>query len=244
MALVVWYATTFGWTEIVFDSLLEKIFKDLDINAQFIRKCRYYNKGSKPTINPRNNGLTGVKFIDEVIATIENEIQYKNVFPDIFIVSDDVDCRLEFNSSEYKYNCLSLRTKIDELVNKISTYSNNTKVIFMFAAPEIESWFLADYKNTFLKEFKAFNINGLHAINRNILPLNELERSGKSYASNSCSIKLSDDCIGEYNTTSLYSKRIHGQKFLQQLNPNAVYCLSYFFRPAYDAIKHNRNFIP
>jgi hypothetical protein len=248
LALVVWYATSFGWTEIVFDKFLEKIFSNFSWDVSLVRKCRYYNKGAKPTVDRSKSGLTGTQFIRELICTIGQEIKYNNNFPDMLIVSDDADCRLQYDShsKRYIYDCNAFQQEVQKLTNLIHNHHQATKIVFMFASPEIESWFLVDCNNTFCKAFQSFTLQGLaNSSNcQNFFPLSDLENYGGSYINNSCQDKLSDVCIKAYPPASRYSKREHGQQFLIDLDPQNLSNLQNFFMPAYNAIANKRDFIP
>ncbi len=243
--MVVWFATSFGWTEIVFDAFLEKIFAECDMDAKLIRKCRYYVKGPKPTITAKNNGVTGEVLLAEVHDVILDELKHGNELPDLLIISDDADCRVvrEANGA-YLFNSLGYERKVRQLTALIKKHRSGTRIVYMLAAPEIESWFPADCEITFCREFKGFSLQTLHQQCKGILPLANLERFSMNFRCNACDVKLSEDCIQEHPGAERYSKRFQGQDFLQQIRPSKVRSLKHFFAPAYDAVRNGVDFIP
>lgn len=253
MAMVVWFATSFGWTEIVFDVFLRKIFNECEIDAELVRKCRYYAKGPKPTRNPgaarintAKSGYTGVRLLREISETMKMEIDNGNELPEMLIISDDTDCRVVYDGScrNYVYNSKVYRKEVVTLEHVVHDACPETKIVFMLAAPEVEAWFLADCRHSFCNEFSGFTLQKLNMKCGGILPVAEMENFSMSYSGDSCEEKMSEDCIMQFPGVERYSKRIQGQKFLQQIEPGAVCSLQYFFRPAYDAVRSGTDFIP
>ena len=253
MAMVVWFATSFGWTEIVFDVFLQKIFNECEIDAKLVRKCRYYAKGPKPTRNPdaarintAKSGYTGVRLLREIYDTMKMEIDNGNELPDMLIISDDTDCRVVYDGScrRYIYNSHIYREEVVKIEHLVHDANQETKIIFMLAAPEVEAWFLADCRHSFCNEFSGFTLQKLNMQCGGIFPIAELENFSTLYMGDSCEMKLSEDCITQFQGVERYSKRIQGQEFLQKIEPSAVCSLRYFFRPAYDAVKNGTDFIP
>ncbi len=243
--MVVWFTTSFGWTEIVFAVFLEKILAECGIDTRPVRKCRHYIKGPKPTISAVNNGITGEELLQEIHDVILVELKHGNELPDLLIISDDTDCRVVRQAKgAYFFNSSGYERKVRQLTELVKNHSPGTRIVFMLAAPEIESWFLADCNMTFCREFKGFTLQSLHQQCKGVLPLANLERFSVNYRSNSCDAKLSEDCIQNYPGAERYSKREQGQIFLKLIRPSKVRSLKHFFVPAYDAIRNGVDFIP
>jgi hypothetical protein len=248
LALVVWFYTSFGYTEVKFDSFLKKILPDGDIQ----RRGGFHNKGKKPTIDPKKSGISGIALLRHAITDVKKAIEEKNlVKPNMFVFSDDTDCKISREKGVYIYYDQEYKKKLEELVETYKKFSPKTKIVFLFASSEIETWFLADSANTFEKAYP--NINPfMHSLNtycnNSIFPVSQLEKfSHYNAESSSCKVKISEHCIQTFIKKfpeSNYSKRIQGQDFITLLNPKSLLNLTDFFKPAYDAIIANRDFIP
>ncbi len=243
-----WFYTSFGWTEIKFDTFLQKILP----NSTIIRRGRYYNKGAKPTIQAGQDGVSGIALLKHAITDVKKAIEDKNlVEPDMFIFSDDTDCKISLENGVYIYHDQEYKKKLEELVKEYNKNLPETKMVFLFASSEIETWFLADSNNTFEKAYPQIS-PFTHKLNvfcsNKIFPINKLESfSLYDEKNSSCRIKISEHCIQKFVKSfpdSNYSKRIQGQDFITLLDPQSLLNLTDFFNPAYDAIIHNRDFIP
>jgi hypothetical protein len=250
LALVVWFYTSFGYTEIKFGSFLKKILPTSDIQ----RRGGFYSKGAKPTIDPKKSGISGIKLIEHAISDIQVTIRdTKLVKPDIFIFSDDTDCKISLENGVYIYHDQEYKKKLEELVETYKKFLPYTKIVFLFASSEIETWFLADSSNTFEKSYPHIN-PFIHQLNtycdNKVFPINQLEHfSHYDEENSSCSVKISEHCVQNFikdssNNDYRYSKRIQGQEFMTLLDPKNLLNLTDFFKPAYDAIINNRDFIP
>jgi len=244
----VWFYTSFGYTEVKFGSFLKKILPYSDIR----RRGGFYSKGPKPTIDPKKSGISGIKLIEHAITDVKKAIEDKNlVKPDMFIFSDDTDCKITREQGEYIYHDHDYKKKLEELVDTYKKFLPDTKIVFLFASSEIETWFLADSANTFERSYPQIN-PFMHQLDdycdHKIFPLSQLEKfSDYKTESSSCAVKISEHCLQPFIKTfpdTNYSKRIQGQDFITLLNPQSLLNLTDFFKPAYDAIISNRDFIP
>ena len=243
-----WFYTSFGYTEIKFGSFLKKILPDSDIQ----RRGGFHSKGSKPTIDPKKSGISGIKLIEHAIGDIQVASRdTKRVKPDMFIFSDDTDCKISRENGVYIYHDEDYKKKLEALVDTYKKFLPDTKIVFLFASSEIETWFLADSSNTFEKDYpniKSF-LHQLHThCDAKIFPVPQLEKFSHYSAKNSsCEVKISEHCLQPFIKTfpdTNYSKRIQGQDFITRLDPQSLLNLTDFFKPAYDAIMSNRDFIP
>lgn len=149
----------------------------------------------------------------------------------------------------------------NEVVERIREKRSNIPIIFFYAAPEVEAWFLADwengfgsvYKNTFTAQQNAyFNVKFRKYVNDYILTgryKNGIERYGYFEGKYR---KLSEeiqnaleriDFLEEYmpemeHPLIAYSKRIQGEDMLERIEPKAVlHNCTFFFREGYFALK-------
>lgn len=191
-----WFYTSFGWTEIKFDTFLQKILP----NSTIIRRGRYYNKGAKPIIQAGQDGVSGIALLKHAITDVKKAIEGKNlVKPDMFIFSDDTDCKISLENGVYIYHDQEYKKKLEELRDVHKKNLPETKLIFLFASSEIETWFLADSNNTFEKAYPQIS-PFIHQLNtycdNTLFPINQLEKFSHYSAKNfSCEVKISEHCI-------------------------------------------------
>lgn len=101
-------------------------------------------KGSPKIINQSINGLTGAKLLDKVYDILEKKREDYSSFDGI-LIEDDLDDRFygfsDKQISDYRCNIVD---KIRLAVGVV-----DIPVYILFAAPELESWFIADWNNGF-----------------------------------------------------------------------------------------------
>jgi len=151
MALVisVGYFCTGGYTEIgSIQSFLEKI----NSNINFVRcfpiankTCLKRGRLSSTPIRSQN-GVTGEDLVKEMKKKLmRSDMRRFN----LILLIDDLDCRFKRNGSP------SFEEWVNDQKQQISEISG-TQIGFeaLFASPEIEAWFLADWENTFAFEYR------------------------------------------------------------------------------------------
>lgn len=135
---------TGAWTEAGAMSIfLQKINKDFEYIQCFPNKPKY-----KRGLDGRFNGLTGDALIREVYRRVE---LYKNDYLNYnaFIIEDDLDCRFHRKSPE---DIVAYKTEIHQTI--CEKLGKEIPVIFLFASPEIETWFICDWDNAFVHVYK------------------------------------------------------------------------------------------
>lgn len=139
---------TCGYTELgAMQDFLWRINSKCEFDRRLPTKEKY-KKGAEPKPSSKENGLTGESLIKEILTrmrkTPERYLDY-----DVIIIEDDVDCRF-FGKSTQEVNDDLQRIRLE--VHK--ALGKEIPVIFLFASPEVEAWFLADWNNTFAEIYR------------------------------------------------------------------------------------------
>lgn len=233
--------------------------------------------------NLKNNGLTGQALIDYVVKFIqEPKYHFSEERYDAIIIEDDKDDRfiklnpqgifeIDFDGKQDENGngqdgWLETSKKYTQQIrNAIKSIDENypeIPIIYLLAAPEVESWFLADWDNSFGSVYKFQNMGGLSAQQNMTFSIrfkqyifdsiltsqykDNIEAYGwftDGYKKLSSEIQDSlteNDFLKDLQPHNplYYSKQLHGQKMLQQIHPETVLqrC-SKLFRSAYWEIK-------
>ena len=126
-------------------SFLTKINPDLEFK-QFLPNKTRKRKGTPKTINKEISGLTGNSLVNkvcEIISKHNSEIQNCRAI----LIEDDLDGRFY---GMHPNDVNAYNTKIAEKVRE-ALKRPDFPVILLYASPEIESWFIADWENGFKK---------------------------------------------------------------------------------------------
>lgn len=238
-------------------AFLQKINRNFEYVQCFPTK-RKYKKGIE--LDRKFNGLTGKALIEEVYRRVES---HKNEYRDFsaIIIEDDLDCRFRGKSpTEIDDDKMKIRQTIWEKLGR------EIPVIFLFASPEIETWFICDWDNSFVYVYKdqffchhlqKYLVNGV---------LKEYWQTGienfgmidGKYTKLSDSLQLAIACGVKDELRELYSnkpippsvmriiddrsfyysKKIHGDSMLRNIKPeNFVEQCNVFFKPAFIELK-------
>lgn len=142
---------TGGWTECGYMThFLEKINSSYDYRQRFPQK----NKGKKGRKLFKVNGETGSELMSYVYEDVRKYKEELNQYVAI-LIEDDMDDRFFLDSKTGRdYELIEKRKseiqdKIQDIIQK-----PDIKVFFLYALPEIEGWFIADWENTFGMEYK------------------------------------------------------------------------------------------
>lgn len=209
------------------------------------------------------SGYTGERLFDAMIEKLEqfrdNGYWDEEQF-DYLLLIDDADCR--FNGVE------DLKQAIDQQlqawqagVDEVFQGSRTVPLIVLFASPEAEAWFVADWQNSFRFDYHSAVASQLHHyIHQNILRGSSVEMFGGApdFASGqaACRIKLSEEMVAAFHRipqfgtpifqdifhnhpqNRTYSKRVQGPSMLKRIEPEVVAasCTS-FFAPVYRQLK-------
>ena len=182
--MVVWVFAGGGETEVAgLIKFLQKLFPQ---NFVFERKTPFDStkKGAKPN-RKSTFGISNTSLIEAIQKYLPLAFLNEKHKPDLILVMDDLDCG---NLDHQRQQFLDCITNIDKTKN-IDRY-------IAFAAPEIESWIIADWDHTLAKaeKFKARHQRMRHWLStQKKVPFDQPESFGE-YDPNkkSCKEKLSN----------------------------------------------------
>ena len=122
------------------DGFLTKHFP----NYSFERKTPVRQKRLPPNVIKHNSmnalGKTSNSLAEQIKIKLNDAIKYNNPLCDAILILDDLDC-----------SCANKRSELfTATINSIEPF-NTIKTIIAFAAPELESWIIADWHNTIAK---------------------------------------------------------------------------------------------
>lgn len=258
---------TGGYTEV---NAMKIFLRKVNCNLDFIQLCPVGIRKSIASvknraiteINTNQNGLTGSALISYIIHHIQDEkYHFAEEGFDAILIEDDKDNRFltqtddgfsEINYSEWE-------THKQEVINSIHAIYPDIPVIFLYAAPEVETWFLADWENSFGKVYKldktlAAEINGVFSVrfHRHIREkvltskyCDSLESYGyfegmyRKLSEEMQRVLEINDFIEEYPTHAplRYSKKVQGEMMLEEIDPDTVMrSCNVFFRSGYYAL--------
>lgn len=224
------YFCTGGYTEIgAIKSFLEKINPNVDWIRCFPtadKPCLVRGRMNSTPI-ASHNGITGPALIDMMYDRLSK--YYKKSDFDGFLLIDDLDCRFYSNFTEG----ISLfeETHSDK-VKKI--LERQVAFYALFASPEVEAWFLADWRNSFAKQYPIYVAYKIREkLKRDVLKDywdEKLELYGGKFVNGGCKSKISSEIqdafslvgIDEQERVYSYSKRNEGVDMLRRIEPEQV----------------------
>jgi len=225
--MVVWVFAGGGEAEVSgLVQFLRKNFTQYDFEI----KTPIRNKpGHKPDQAFKAYGKTGKSLAAQIKEVLGISLQYHRC--DMIVVIDDLDCKDDKQQYHFFLNTLD----IDD--------TKNIAKIIGFAAPELESWIIADWKNTFAKYtgFRGFHQKMQYWLSTDGKVSFETPESFSEYdpLKGVCKEKLSDMIIKAAWETGQkrFSKAIHTPDLLQMVNPENVALKCPLFRDLYNNLK-------
>ena len=223
---------TGGYTEMGgMPPFLEKINPHVRWQRCFPTKMKPKGKFSRNESAPRveQRGITGKSLVENMLSRLQK--YYRSHDYDYFLLIDDLDCRFNGDGDQYE----SWKLELSDQVNKALERETNTEVLF--ASPEIEAWFVADWENSFGKEYRTLShpLKSKLKIEQGKNFWNSPESYGGALVNGSCEFKLSETiqrALSETpnNQTCRYSKRTNGAAMLGRIEPGHVahVCRLYF----------------
>ena len=231
-----------------------KLFlRKINDNVEYIQLCPNGSRRSKDAIRNRHiedikschSGLTGDSLIEFVLEFIE-KTRFREEEYDAILIEDDKDnrfLRLEADGSSEIDNegWATFRSKTTEAIH--AKYQG-IPVLFLYAAPEVETWFLADWENSFGTVFrniltseqnKLFSVRFHRHVNSEILTRkyeDSLEQYGyfegvyrklsEEIQQALLRIDFLDDGKPDEHQLPRYSKRVQGETMLEEIDPDVV----------------------
>jgi hypothetical protein len=134
---------TCGYTEAgAMQAFLRKINANFEYK-QYLPNKTIKKKGMPKSISPEVNGLTGESLLNKVYEIMKKHTDEISQCSAI-VIEDDLDGRFEGWNDEkikkyYEDVCRNVRDILGDEV----------KVFIVYASPEVEGWFLADWENSF-----------------------------------------------------------------------------------------------
>jgi hypothetical protein len=181
--VVVWVFAGGGETEV---AGLIKFLQRLFPNYLFTRYTPFDStkKGAKP--NKKSTlGASNISLIQAIQKYLPLAFLNEKRKPNLILVIDDLDCG---NLNHQRQQFLDCITNFDK--------TENIERYIAFAAPEIESWIIADWDHTLAKaeKFKAKHQRMRHWLStQKKVPFDQPERFGQyDHNKNSCKEKLSN----------------------------------------------------
>lgn len=241
-----------GWTEVgngAMERFLEKINADYKYVKCFPKTIKARN--GDIVLNPSSNGITGDALVTKIKDyLIKNKELFKNY--KAILIEDDLDGRFD------KVSLSQAQTDMQTLKNDLRACVGlpDIPIIILYASPEIESWFIADWNNGFeffVKNSRKFqdidnSIRGKYnhdfrkSVNKDILNNNKIDVEDYAFASGAYK-KLSSEIQNLVNDLSIqftlvykeciaisYSKKEDGKEMLRNIIPSEVSkkCTKYF----------------
>lgn len=239
MAVVIWVFSGGGEAEV---GIRNKDKKDEGGIIKFLQKnfptCTFVRKTPariKPGPKPGKIGYgrTGNSLIDQISKELPIALKNEPNKCDLILVFDDLDCR----------NPILQREKFLASISKIPE-TNEIEKFVGFAAPELESWIIADWDNTIAKhpDFRSRHerMRWWLSTQRNIPFDNPESFSEYDPTRDCCQEKLSEALIEssilkEFDSSySRFSKGLHTPLLLLKIRPDEVQRKCALFREMYN----------
>lgn len=188
------------------------------------------------TALPENppTGTTGEDLLSEIRKFLSYGFDY-----DYLLIVDDEDCRFHGKSME---EVLQWQERLKNDLRRIM--QDDTKPVYiLFASPEIESWFVADWENGLGGQYPKIQ----HPLNRRVKEIlgdfyQNPEGFGEGFTGKSCLVKLSEQLVEAVRICG-----VHGEEMkkgddtilmLRRIDPAklAARCTR-FFAPVYQELR-------
>lgn len=252
---------TGGWTE---SGAMSEFLKKINHKFHYQQRCPNKPK-YKRGLACHLCGLTGQSLIDYILNDIRNHLDEIRTSTAI-IIEDDLDGRFENRLESFvEYR--------DSVISRIHVELDmDIPILFFAASPEIESWLISDWDNSFGCTYSRaqggplahpqnnyFNVSFKKYIYGNVLL--DYKDNIEDYGFFEYGYrKLSDEIIQAlsigyrevlalegpatyheaivYNKSLYYSKRLHGDRMLRNISPEAVAakCTKYFRKAFHELV--------
>lgn len=153
---------TGGYTEL---NAMRGFLRKINPQADYIQLCPTGKRRSKKDImgrhidvmDPEQNGLTGKALLDHMLSFLDSN-RFREEGYDAILIEDDRDDRfLSLRSDGSSRIDRAAWEKFQQDVrSQVERYAPGIPVLFILAAPEVESWFIADWEHGFGQVFRSF----------------------------------------------------------------------------------------
>lgn len=224
MVKTIGFAHTAGYTESgSMLAFLNKINPSVKWERLFPAYCKmkivHGPKGSTPIRHRQNqSGITGTALIHELLNVLK---KYKSDYQrlDAIVVTDDLDCGSPGDS-------VALAHQVRQVLGK------DIPCIYLYASPEVEAWFIADWKNSFEKSYPSSVANRLFhtlatwnpAVIRQTIEMFGTPAQTTGGCTNKLSTVIQQAMTRGFNGQRVYeySKRYDGHQMLENIDPSVV----------------------
>lgn len=198
-------------------------------------------KLGRPAPRKDHEGLSGTGLVGAMLARLKMRRALAAPGPldlDLVIFIDDADCRFEGQSA-------ALEAWIADRTADVRAASDRPDIPFvaLFASPEIEAWFIADWEQGFGREHArlATTDKPLRAQVEALLggPLSSVEAYGGGFVNGGCASKLSEKMRSLLvRLGSEYVKSTDGTAMLRRVRAEKIaeVCVD-FFRPEWQKLR-------
>jgi hypothetical protein len=236
MAMVIWVFAGGGEAEVM--GLIPFLQKHFPSNI-FIRKTPIKRKpGSKPNKPIRVYGKTGHSLREEIKKELPIALENESKKCDLILVFDDLDCR---NYEQQKQEFLDSIQQIDN--------TDNIPVLIAFAAPELESWIIADWDNSIAKHSDFRNRHGKmrYWLSKECkIPFDNPESFSEYDQSRDCCQEKLSELLIESTTRedesnfkqTPFSKKIHTPILITSIIPDVVKSKCPLFKQFYNDLRN------
>ena len=147
---------TCGYTEAGAMQFFLRKINDKFEYKQYLPNKTIKKKGDPKNINDQISGLTGEALLEKVYNILDKHKEEVNTCKAV-LIEDDLDGRFHGQSEE------AIRLYKKAIVNRVREILGNKdmKVFLLFASPEAEAWFVADWENGFKLLYESNSINDL-----------------------------------------------------------------------------------
>lgn len=141
---------TCGYTEAGAMQFFLRKINDRFEYKQYLPNKTIKKKGTPKVIDSKISGLTGERLLDKVYFILEKHKDEINNCKAV-LIEDDLDGRFHDKTKE------EIDTYKSVIANKIRQILDNQhmEVFLLFASPEVEAWFVADWENGFKSLYES-----------------------------------------------------------------------------------------
>jgi len=226
---IVGYFCTGGYTEVGgIQYFLEKINPNIQWERCFPTALKPNPKFKRIDSAPcsEHSGVTGNDLVQKMLERIRHPSFEHDHRYDYILLIDDLDCRFYSKTNQ------DINEEIIDIAGQVEA-ALGRKVNFkaLFASPEVEVWFVADWTESFGKEYPKYQHRLRTIVNRIIRNyISNIEQFGEPLENGSCKYKLSEIIQNGFSSYVRYSKRINGGSMLKRIRPEVVerMCRIYF----------------
>lgn len=232
------YFCTAGHTEA---GGMQRFLRRIDPDVDWVRCFPAISKPGPKLGRPaprHKQGLSGGALVEEMLSRLKTYHQVSSPGAlDVVLLIDDADCRFDDVAAWQAWQ----EDRTADVAKALG--DSNRPFVALFASPEVEAWFLADWEHGLGAQYGRLPSGDKHLRSRveDLLgrPIDDVESYGGRRLNGTCEHKLSEKLqnllllLGE-----AYSKGTQGQDMLLRIEPAKVAerCDRYF-RPALHEVR-------